>query len=129
MRKLPLGIQSFRKIIEGGYIYADKTEYVYRLINGESYYFLSRPRRFGKSLLLDTIGEAFSGDRELFKGLFIYGSDYNFEKHPVLRLYMSGIPSKTPDILENELTIELKKRAFEEALTSAMTCRPRFSRR
>ena len=66
MKKLPLGIQSFRKIIDNGYVYVDKTRFVYELINNDSYYFLSRPRRFGKSLLLDTIGEAFSGDKELF---------------------------------------------------------------
>ena len=69
MKKMPLGIQNFREIVHGGYVYADKTQYVYDLINDASYYFLSRPRRFGKSLLLDTIGEAFSGDKELFKGL------------------------------------------------------------
>ena len=53
MRKMPLGIQTFRKIVVGNYVYVDKTQYVYELINGASYYFLSRPRRFGKSLLLD----------------------------------------------------------------------------
>ena len=67
MRKLPLGIQNFRKIRDGDYVYIDKTQYVYNIINSASYYFLPRPRRFGKSLLLDTIGEAFSGDKELFK--------------------------------------------------------------
>ena len=71
MKKLPLGLQSFRKIMEDGYVYADKTQYIYDLINDESYYFLSRPRRFGKSLLLDTIAEAFSGDKELLR-------DYSF---------------------------------------------------
>ena len=61
MKKLPLGIQSIRKIVEGNYVYVDKTGYIYNLINEASYYFLSRPRRFGKSLLLDTIAEVFSG--------------------------------------------------------------------
>ncbi|MCL2227428.1 MAG: ATP-binding protein [Oscillospiraceae bacterium] len=84
MKKLPVGIQNFRKIIEGSYAYADKTQHVYNLLNDASYYFLSRPRRFGKSLLLDTIAEAFGGDRELFKGLFIFDSDYDFEKYPDL---------------------------------------------
>ena len=64
MKKLPLGIQNFKEIIEGDYVYVDKTQYVYNLINGAKYYFLSRPRRFGKSLLLDTIGEAFGGEKE-----------------------------------------------------------------
>ena len=65
MKKLPLGIQNFRKIIEGDYVYIDKTRYIYDLISNASYYFLSRPRRFGKSLQLDTIAEAFSGDIEM----------------------------------------------------------------
>ena len=67
MKKLPLGMQCFREIIEGGYVYVDKTPYIYGLINNVKYYFLSRPRRFGKSLLLDTIGEVMSGNKELFK--------------------------------------------------------------
>ena len=116
MKKLPLGIQSFRKIIEGGYVYADKTQYVYNLLDDASYYFLSRPRRFGKSLLLDTIAEAFSGDRELFKGLYIYDTDYNFEKHPVLRIDMSNIVTSSPEALESSLSTEIKKRAGNEAV-------------
>ncbi|MCL1982880.1 MAG: AAA family ATPase [Clostridiales bacterium] len=114
MKKLPLAIQNFREIIEGDYVYVDKTQYVYRLINDVSYYFLSRPRRFGKSLLLDTISEAFSGDRELFKGLWIYDSDYSFEKHPVIRLDMSNIANETPEMLRSALAAELNKRAEEE---------------
>jgi hypothetical protein len=114
MDNLPLGIQNFRKIIEGGYVYADKTQFVYTLLNDASYYFLSRPRRFGKSLLLDTIAEAFSGDKELFKGLSIYDSDYSFEKHPVLRLDMSNIANETPEALKDELSIALRARASIE---------------
>jgi hypothetical protein len=89
MKKLPLGIQSFREIIEDGYVYADKTEYLYNLIQGGKYYFLSRPRRFGKSLLIDTMKELFEGNRALFKGLWIGDSDYNFKPHPVIRLDMT----------------------------------------
>ena len=114
VKKLPFGIQNFRKIIESDYVYADKTRYIYELINDASNYFLSRPRRFGKSLLLDTIAEAFSGDRELFKGLFIYESDYCFDKHPVLRLDMSNIANETSKILKDSLTSELKTRAKKE---------------
>ena len=116
MKKLPLGIQNFREIIKGGYVYVDKTRYVYDLINSCKYYFLSRPRRFGKSLLLDTIAEAFSGDRELFKGLWIYESDYEFKKHPVIHIDMSNIANKTPEILENELLSELRKLTNAEGL-------------
>ena len=114
MKKLPLGIQTFRIIVEDDYVYVDKTRYVYDLISNSKYYFLSRPRRFGKSLLLDTIAEAFSGDKELFKGLWIHGSDYSFAKHPVIRLDMSNIANKTPETLENELLIAIKKRATDE---------------
>ena len=116
MRRMPLGIQTFRKIVEGDYVYVDKTQYVYDLMNHASYYFLSRPRRFGKSLLLDTIGEAFSGDKELFKGLFLYDSGYCFEKHPVLRLDMSGVANETPDILKDSISRALLKRASNEGL-------------
>ena len=116
MKKLPLGIQNFREIIKGNYVYVDKTQYVYNLINDAKYYFLSRPRRFGKSLLLDTIAEVFSGDKELFNGLFIYDSDYSFEKHPVLRLDMSNIANETPETLIEELSIPLRERARTEGL-------------
>ena len=116
MKKLPLGIQSFREIIESGYIYVDKTRYIYELITNAKHYFLSRPRRFGKSLLLDTIAELFSGDRALFKELWINNSDYSFEMHPVLHIDLSSIANKTPDILENELSIALEKRAKQESI-------------
>jgi len=103
MKKLPLGIQNFKKIIEGDYLYADKTRHIYNLLNDASYYFLSRPRRFGKSLLLDTIDAVFSGEKELFKGLWIYNSDYAFKKHPVIRLDMSGIANDTPAALKESV--------------------------
>ena len=109
MKKLPLGIQNFRKIIESDYVYVDKTQHIYNLMNDVSYYFLSRPRRFGKSLLLDTIAEVFGGDSELFKDLWIYDSGYNFKKHPVIRLDMSNIANKTPEVLENSILSYLKK--------------------
>ena len=124
MKKLPLGIQNFKEIIAGDYIYVDKTQYIYDLINDAKYYFLSRPRRFGKSLLLDTIAEAFNGDKELFKGLWIYDSDYKFKKHPVIRLDMSNIANKTADALEESLSFYLKmcyeaeNFIFEESIAS-----------
>ena len=114
MKKLPLGMQSFRDIIEDGCVYADKTKYVYDLINESKYYFLSRPRRFGKSLLLSTIDEAFGGDRELFKGLFLYDSGYGFEKHPVIRLDMNAIANKTLEDFNMSLTTKLKTRIKKE---------------
>ena len=108
MKKLPLGIQNIREIIEGDYVYIDKTQYVCNLLNDAKYYFLSRPRRFGKSLLLDTIGEVCKGDKELFKGLWIYDSGYDFIKYPVIRLDMSNIVNNTPTMFEESLSHELR---------------------
>lgn len=71
MKKLPLGLQDFRKIREGDWLYVDKTEAIYRVINHGTYCFLSRPRRFGKSLTVSTLHELFRGNRSLFEGLWI----------------------------------------------------------
>ena len=116
MKKLPTGIQNFRKIREGDYTYIDKTQYIYDLIENENHCFLSRPRRFGKSLLLNTIADVFSGDKELFKGLFIHDSGYDFEEHPVLRLDMSNIANMTPEELKSSLGAALRERIVEEGL-------------
>lgn len=69
--KYPIGIQDFRELRSSNFIYVDKTEYIHRIITGGKYFFLSRPRRFGKSLLLSTIKELYAGEKELFKGLWI----------------------------------------------------------
>ncbi|MCD6273821.1 MAG: AAA family ATPase [Deltaproteobacteria bacterium] len=68
MKKLPIGIQTFRKLIDGNYLYLDKTEYIYKLLVHGSAYFLSRPRRFGKSLLISTLNEIFEGERSCLRG-------------------------------------------------------------
>ncbi|MDE6855951.1 MAG: AAA family ATPase, partial [Muribaculaceae bacterium] len=80
----PIGIQSFPEIIEKGYTYIDKTAFVAKLVKGGKYFFLSRPRRFGKSLLLSTIHAYFDGRRELFKGLAIDSMDVDWTPRPVL---------------------------------------------
>ncbi len=90
MKKLPIGIQEFSKLREGDFLYIDKTEHVYKLINSASYYFLSRPRRFGKSLLLNTIKEVFKGNKELFEGLWIYDK-IEWEKYPVIKISFSTV--------------------------------------
>ena len=89
MKKLPIGIQTFSDIINENYIYIDKTKYALDLIENYKYVFLSRPRRFGKSLFLDTLQEIFLGNKELFKGLYIYDK-YEFIKYPVIRIDWSG---------------------------------------
>ncbi len=91
VKKLSLGVQSFSKLIEKGYIYVDKTAYIYDLISKNDYYFLSRPRRFGKSLLLSTLAELFSGNRELFKDTFIDTSDYHWKKRALIELDFSTV--------------------------------------
>ncbi len=94
MKKLPIGIQTFRKMIDGNYLYVDKTEYIHKLIVQGSVYFFSRPRRFGKSLLISTLNEIFEGKKKLFKGLWIYNADYAWEKHPVVRIDFSKSKAK-----------------------------------
>ncbi|MBK9459063.1 MAG: AAA family ATPase [Sphingobacteriales bacterium] len=91
MKKLPIGIQTFSKLREGDFIYVDKTEYIYNIITGNNYYFLSRPRRFGKSLTLSTIAEIYSGSKNLFTGLWIE-NNWNWEKkHPVIHISFNAL--------------------------------------
>ena len=99
-KKLPIGIQSFEKIRDGEYCYADKTEFIFDLIEKGVYYFLSRPRRFGKSLLVDTMDCLFSGRRELFDGLYIEDKWDWSGPNPVLKVDWSKGPVKSPDQLE-----------------------------
>jgi hypothetical protein len=86
LKKLPIGISTLKDIINEDYLYVDKTNLGLELINNGRYYFLSRPRRFGKSLFLDTLRTIFDGDKEIFKGLYIYDSGYEFKKYPVIRI-------------------------------------------
>ena len=86
MKKLPIGIQTFSDISAGNYCYADKTPLIDRLVNEGKFYFLSRPRRFGKSLLIDTIAEAFLGNKELFTGLHLENNWDWEQKYPVIRI-------------------------------------------
>ncbi len=89
IKKLPIGVQDFAKIRQEDYLYIDKTEYIYKLITSTDYAFLSRPRRFGKSLLVSTLKYLFQGEKELFKGLYIYDK-YDFPKYPVIHISFSG---------------------------------------
>ncbi len=103
-KKLPIGIQNFEEIINDNYYYVDKTYFAYRLISKGKYYFLSRPRRFGKSLFLDTLAEIFLGHKELFKGLYIYDK-YDFAPHPVIRI---SFGSGDYSVDENQTIDEIK---------------------
>ncbi|MDR1081293.1 MAG: ATP-binding protein [Deltaproteobacteria bacterium] len=108
--KLPLTDRSFRDIRENNYLYIDKTEYIYKILNVFNYNccFLSRPRRFGKTLLLKTINALFQGDRKLFSGLWIDKSDYQFEKHPVLNFNMAYSEIYTKDDLISRIKTDLR---------------------
>ncbi|MDR3205138.1 MAG: AAA family ATPase [Deltaproteobacteria bacterium] len=109
MKKIPLGLQIFQDIIKGGYVYVDKTKYVYDAVSKGKAYFLSRPRRFGKSLLLSTFEALFSGPTDpngppqgLFAGLCISQTDYDFtQRYPVVNLDMSGESNSPEEIKEN----------------------------
>jgi hypothetical protein len=109
LKPLPIGIQNIEKLLKGNYLYIDKTEYIYSLIQSSGYYFLSRPRRFGKSLLISTLEAIFLGKKELFKGLWIEKAEYEWEKHPVVRLDFTQIYNKEPE----EFINELKRRLIE----------------
>ncbi len=100
MKKLPIGIQSFEKIRSNDFYYVDKTPFVKKLESG-GYFFLSRPRRFGKSLFLDTLKAAFSGNRELFKGLYLYDNWDWDKKHPIIKIsFGSGVINNSDKLIK-----------------------------
>ena len=106
-RRLPIGIQTFRKIREEDYYYVDKTAYIRRLLDEGTHYFLSRPRRFGKSLFLDTLKEVFEGNEPLFEGLYIHDCwDWSIH-YPVLRLSFGSGNFKVPGYVETNLMAQL----------------------
>ena len=106
-RRLPIGIQTFREIREGNHYYVDKTVYVRRLVDEGKHYFLSRPRRFGKSLLVDTLKELFEGSEALFEGLDVHGRWDWSVRHPVVRLDFSSGDFKEPSYLREDVTAQL----------------------
>ncbi|MGM9833835.1 MAG: AAA family ATPase, partial [Candidatus Limisoma sp.] len=89
LKRLPVGIQTYENLINEGCLYVDKTEYIYKMINLSKYIFLSRPRRFGKSLLVSTLEAYFEGKRHLFKGTYIDSIEKDWTEYPVLRFDMS----------------------------------------
>ena len=99
----PVGIQSFDKIRERGYVYIDKTDIIYQLANTNKYYFLSRPRRFGKSLLISTLEAYFEGKKELFKGLAMEKLEKNWTEYPVLHLDLNNQKYDSKESLDNIL--------------------------
>ena len=114
----PIGIQNFEKIRKEGYIYVDKTASIYRLATTGTYYFLSRPRRFGKSLLVSTIEAYFKGKKELFKGLAMEGLEKDWAEYPVLHLDLNCSKYMYPEDLVAILTRHLDSWESELGLTA-----------
>jgi hypothetical protein len=112
MKKLPIGIQTFEKIINENCYYVDKTPFIKKLEQG-GYYLLSRPRRFGKSLFLDTVKEAFSGNKELFKGLYIYDKWDWSKKHPVIKISFAIGTNNNSEKLRSTISFNLKNAAHD----------------
>ena len=105
--KYPIGIQDFESLRTNDYTYVDKTSLIYKLANEGKYYFLSRPRRFGKSLLVSTLSAYFSGKRELFKGLEIEQLEEDWKKYPVMHLDLNTDKYDSKEVLEQRLNLFL----------------------
>ena len=103
--KYPIGIQSFERIRKEGYVYVDKTDLIYQLVTSGSIYFLSRPRRFGKSLLVSTLEHYFLGHKELFKGLAIEQLEQDWLEYPVFHIDFNGDDFTQEGILQKGLRI------------------------
>ena len=107
-RRYPIGIQTFSEIRRGDYLYVDKTGYVYRMTHSDAkYMFLSRPRRFGKSLLVSTLHSYFEGRKDLFEGLAIEKLETEWQEYPVLHFDMSTAKNVSKERLESELSLKL----------------------
>ncbi len=103
--KYPIGVQDFEGLIKDGYVYVDKTDLIYRLVNDGKIYFLSRPRRFGKSLLVSTLKHYFLGHRELFKGLAIDGLETEWNEYPVFHLSFGGVNFSNSSAIDESLSM------------------------
>ncbi|MDR1169880.1 MAG: AAA family ATPase, partial [Prevotellaceae bacterium] len=125
MQQLGLDTQSFEKLRSRNCLYVDKTEDIYRMITDGRIYFLSRPRRFGKSLLVSTLEALFKGKKNLFECLYIYDK-WEWEEYPVIKIDWAGINHSTPEKMEKSLMFHLKKNARSYGITliaeSAIDC-------
>ena len=101
--KYPIGIQNFGEVRRGGYVYVDKTPWMWKMVDEGKYYFLSRPRRFGKSLMVSTLEAFFSGQRELFKGLFVDTVDWDWQQYPILHLDLNTNKYDNAEVLTKKL--------------------------
>ncbi len=113
---LPIGLASFKTMVQENFIYVDKTHYIYELITQGKYYFLSRPRRFGKSLLLSTLEQIFLGNKQLFSPFFIATTNYNWTEYPVIHFSFSSMSSKTVQEFENDIRRTLERLAYSHGI-------------
>ena len=137
MMKFPIGVQSFEKIRKENYVYIDKTDLIYRLVNDGTIYFLSRPRRFGKSLLVSTIENYFLGRRELFKGLAISSLEKEWLEYPVFHIDFNSSNFTEAGILDRKIKAQvaeweavygIPKGTSMSAAVSRQSCARRMSR-
>src|SRR5271170_2802280 len=115
--KLPLDLSTFSILRSDQYLYVDKTKHAYNLIKGGRRYFLSRPRRFGKSLFISTLKEILDGNKALFDNLWIVNSDYDWKKFGVIDLDLSQLGADSVQTFKNGLCYALKSLAHDYALT------------
>jgi hypothetical protein len=109
MKYLPIGLQTFADLITQNFTYVDKTGILYEIIKKKGYYFLSRPRRFGKSMTCSTLEAIFDARKELFNGLAIGKTDYQWQRHPIIRLDFNEISHNGPEELTESLGLTLKR--------------------
>ncbi len=130
--KYPLGVQTFSKLIRQNYVYVDKTALIYKLVDEGEWYFLSRPRRFGKSVLVSTLEALFRGEKKLFNDLLISTTDYPFTQHPVIKLEFTkakilnatsfeAFISEQVTTLANQHQIPLTSERFERQFDQLVT--------
>ncbi len=115
--KYPTGRAGFESIITEGYLYVDKTERMYEMIGDRKFVFLSRPRRFGKSLLVNTLRAYFEGKKELFKGLKIYDLEKDWIQYPVIKLDMSSYKDMLPDEMRTSIADDISKMEIKYSIT------------
>ncbi len=114
---LPISVRDFGQMITGNFVYIDKTRYIYEMARvPQAYYFLARPRRFGKSLTVSTLAALFEGRKELFKGLWIEKSDWEWKPYPVVEIDFNEVDARSAEALEETLAINLERVAARHGL-------------
>ena len=118
LKPITTSVHTFRDLIEGGFLYVDKTELLWKLVEpAKGIYFLSRPRRFGKSLTLSTFEEVFLGNRDIFQGLAIYDKLFDWKAHPVIRIDLGDKHARSADELKTLLSIAVKEVADQQGVS------------